>query len=59
LLHSATIYGVEEPGISTGSKGDPVAMSAFPPVQFWAFSGLYVSEAKPCRGIVGAAYVTS
>lgn len=56
LLHSATTYWEEEPGRSTGSNGDPVAMRALPPVHFWALSGLTfstVSEPHP------GAYVTS
>lgn len=56
LLHSATTYLEDEPGRSTGSNGDPVAMRAFPPVHFWALSGLTfstVSEPHP------GAYVTS
>jgi hypothetical protein len=56
LLHSATTYLEDEPGRSTGSNGDPVAMRAFPPVHFWALSGLTFSTASdPHTG----AYVTS
>jgi hypothetical protein len=40
LLHSATMYFLSDPGVSTGGKGDPVARRAFPLVHSLASAGL-------------------
>lgn len=52
LLHSAIIYFLSVPGVSTGGKGEPVAMSALPLLHWLASFGLAVDQYGEIPAIV-------